>query len=151
MDKSVRSSRRGFTLVEVMIVVVTIAILAAVAIPSLSEHTKSAKHHTAKFNLHEVRALIELYRQQHAGKLPSATLAEMSVRTNSAGATGNGALYLFGPYWTEMPPNPITGSAVVRVAASNPPGGASGAVDAGWLYHAASGGIWIDDDELLEE
>jgi hypothetical protein len=39
----------------------------------------------------------------------------------------------------------------VTVAATNPPTAATGAPDAGRLYHAAGGGIWIDNAELLTE
>lgn len=50
-----------------------------------------------------------------------------------------------------LPVNSITGSNLVRAAANNPPAAATGADDAGWLYHAASGGVWIDDADLLNE
>lgn len=146
-----RRIRRGFTLVEVMIVVVIMAILAAIVIPSFTDNTKAAKQHTAEFNLRELRSQIELYRQHHDGKLPSATLAELLVKSNSSGAAGTTAAFPFGPYCSEIPVNPLTDSAMIRIASSNPPTAASGAVDAGWLYYPGTGGIWIDDPDYFQE
>jgi prepilin-type N-terminal cleavage/methylation domain-containing protein len=149
MSKSNR--RSGFTLVEVLIVVVIMAILAATVIPQFSDSTKDAKSNTSKFNVHTIRAQIEMYKTYHDGKVPSATLVELTSKTNSLGTVGTGATFVYGPYIPEIPVNPFTGSATVRAAAANPPTAASGAADAGWLYHAASGGIWIDNADLLTE
>ena len=57
--------QRGFTLVEVLIVVVIMAVLAATIIPQFADSTKDAKVSTAKFNLHTLRSQIELYKSQH--------------------------------------------------------------------------------------
>jgi general secretion pathway protein G len=143
--------RHAFTLVEVMIVIVVIAIIAGLVIPQFADSTKNAKTSGAKFNLQMMRKQLELYRQHHNGVLPGADLKEMLARTNASGAIGTTDLYPYGPYLAEVPNNPFTDAATIRAAAANPPTAASGAVDAGWLYHAATGQIWIDYDELLEE
>lgn len=143
--------RGGFTLVEVLIVVVIMSILAATIIPQFSNSTKDAKDNTAKFNLHTIRSQIELYKSQHDGKVPSATLVELTSKTNAAGTVGTTSAFAYGPYLQELPTNPYTNSAKISTAATNPPTAASGAADAGWLYHSASGMIWIDNDTLLTE
>jgi len=142
--------REGFTLVEVLIVVVIMAILAATIIPQFSDSTKDAKTNTSKFNLHTIRSQIELFKSQHDGKVP-ADLEDLTKKTNTAGVVGTSATHVYGPYLQELPANPFTNSAKVTTAAANPPTAASGATDAGWLYHAATGGIWIDHDDLLAE
>jgi hypothetical protein len=48
-----------------------------------------------------------------------------------------------------MPINPYTNSNTVRPANGNPPAAASGAADAGWLYDAPSGRVWVDNATLL--
>lgn len=148
--KSSRLHRRGFTLVEVLIVVVIMAILAAAVIPTVSGGTKEAKNGAVAADLQILRKQIELYKQQHDGRKPTA-LDVLTKKTNIRGDVGTTAAFTFGPYIREVPVNPFTGSAKVTAAASNPPATATGAADAGWLYHAASGGVWIDDAELLTE
>jgi prepilin-type N-terminal cleavage/methylation domain-containing protein len=140
--------RSAFTLVEVLIVVVVMAILAATVIPQFADSTKDARTSTAKFNLHMLRSLIELYKQQHDGNAPAA-LSNLTQRTNSMGTVGTGTTFLYGPYLSVVPANPFTGSNTVTAATSNPPLAASGSPSAGWLYHAPSGGVWIDDATLL--
>ena len=147
---SPRSGRRGFTLVEVLIVVVIMAILAAVVIPTVSDSTTQAKKGAVATDLQIMRSQIELYKQQHNGQMP-ASLTLLTQKTNLMGQAGTTAAFTLGPYIREIPDNPYTGSAKVTAAATSPPTAASGAADAGWFYHAASGGFWIDNAELLTE
>lgn len=151
MAKTTPNRRPGFTLVEVLIVVVIMAVLAATIIPQFSDSARDAKISTAKFNLNTLRTQIQFYRAQHNGTNPSATLAELTAKTDASGAIGTGATHVYGPYITQLPDNPFTNSAKITAATANPPAAASGASDAGWLYHAASGNIWIDDATLLTE
>lgn len=142
--------RRAFTLIEVMIVVVVLAIIAGAVIPQFQDSTKHAKSNTTKFNLRMLREQLQVYSNEHEGRKPT-TLDALTMQTNSTGATGSTAAFPYGPYVIELPVNSITGSNLVRTAANNPPAAATGAEDAGWLYHAASGGVWIDDTDLLNE
>jgi len=143
-----KAKKQGFTLVEVLIVVVIMAILAATIIPQFSDSTKDAKTNTAKFNLHTIRSQIELFKSQHDGKVPT-NLADLTLKTNPAGQTGTSAQHVYGPYLATLPNNPFTNVNTVGAAAANPPTTAPGT--GGWLYHAASGGVWIDNTDLLTE
>jgi len=138
-----RSTRSAFTLVEVLIVVVIMAILAATIIPQFTDSTKDAKESTSKFNLHTMRSQIELYKAHHNGVLPSADLAELTKATDADGADGGP----FGPYMREIPANPFTNSKTVTATADNPPTAATSG--GGWLYNSTTGGIWIDHEDYL--
>ena len=142
-----RQSRSGFTLVELLIVVVILAILAAAIIPTFTDSTADARASTALTNLNVLRGQIQMYRMQHNGLTPSATLAELTLQTDATGAEGTD----FGPYLLKIPTNPYTNSATVRPTTSNPPTAASGEQDAGWLYHAATGNIWLDHTDHLDD
>ncbi|WP_425615440.1 type II secretion system protein [Anatilimnocola sp. NA78] len=147
-----RKLRSAFTLVEILIVVVIMAILAATIIPQFTDSSMDAKTGTAKFNLATLRGQIELYKTHHGGVKPSTTLIELTQSTNAAGTAGTGAAYPYGPYLRELPVNPITNSQAVKVVTTNPATVAdctSGG--GGWLYHAGSGNVWIDHSDFVTE
>lgn len=52
---------RGFTLIELMIVVAVVAILAAIAYPSYAEHVRKSRRAQAKADLVELAQLAERY------------------------------------------------------------------------------------------
>jgi prepilin-type N-terminal cleavage/methylation domain-containing protein len=136
--------RQAFTLIEVLIVVVIMAILAATIIPQFTDSTKDAKASTVKFNLATLRSQIQLYRTQHNGVNPSGTLAELTATTDASGAIGTGANFVYGPYLREVPLNPFTNSKTVTVITVDPATAAQVTGSGGWLYNATTGNIWID-------
>ena len=145
-----KNRRSAFTLVEVLIVVVIMAILAATIIPQFTDSTKDAKASTTKFNLHTLRSQIELYRTQHNGVAPSADLHELLQSTNAAGNNGTGANFPYGPYIREIPKNPFTNSAAIKTISTDPAAGTDvTAGGGGWIYNVSTGGIWIDHADYV--
>jgi len=137
--------RSAFTLIEVLIVVVIMAILAATIIPQFTDSTKDAKASTVKFNLATLRSQIQLYRAQHNGLNPSATLVELTTNTDVSGAQGTGANYPYGPYLRQIPANPFSNSNTVTVIAVDPAVAGSVTGSGGWLYNTTTGNVWIDN------
>jgi len=134
----------GFTLVEVLIVVVIMAILAATIIPQFSDSAKDSKMSSAKFNLHTIRAQIELYKSQHDGKMPSNTLAELTQLTDVNGTVGTGAAFIYGPYLRSIPVNPLSKSATIVTATTDPPGAADST--AGYILSTNTGKLYLNDN-----
>ena len=70
-----KSIRKGFTLVEILIVVVILGILAAIVIPQFTNASESAKGSSLVSQLQTIRGQLELYQTQHNGSYP--TLAQL--------------------------------------------------------------------------
>ncbi len=140
----------GFTLIEILIVVVIMAVLASVVIPQFSNSTKQAQTSTTEFNLQILRSQVELYRNQHGGRLPSADLGELLTTTDAQGNKGSGS---YGPYLRALPVNALTEKDVVTATTSDPPvAGDVTANDAGgWFYNATTGGVWVDHADLIDK
>jgi len=125
-------AQRGFTLVELLIVVIILAILAAIIIPQFTAATDDATQSAYDTNIANIRAAVDLYRQQHneypgavtstGGGCPAgsanvagaagepALLAQLRNYTNSAGVacTGTDATFRYGPYLKDdLPDNPL--------------------------------------------
>jgi prepilin-type N-terminal cleavage/methylation domain-containing protein len=146
-----RQIARGFTLLEILIVVVLMAILAAVIIPQWAGTTENAAENTAHFNVGELRSRVQIYKSEHNGQLP-ANLDLLTVKTNRSGTTsaGDGPL-LYGPYILDIPDNPLVDSAfarVVKTPGANPPTAAQ--PNAGWLYDSTTGQVWINHADYLD-
>jgi len=136
----------GFTLIEVLIVVVIMAVLAATIIPQFSSSTQDAKESQLSFNMHTLRSQIELYRIHHLGEYPaiedSDDLPKLTHETKADGTVNTGAsdpdTYPYGPYVdSELPKNPFNDLNTVAAGTGGAGTGASG-----WQYDASTGDIW---------
>lgn len=144
--------RNAFTLVEVLIVVVIMAVLAATIIPQFSDSSKDAKVSSVKFNAHTIRSQVELYKSQHDGGLPGDDLLELTTKTNDKGTTSSadGPL-VYGPYISKLPNNPFTGSNTVKEITADPATSTDVNTTDGWLYNKTTGHVWINHADYLSE
>ena len=61
MERSIRSGKRGFTLIELMIVMAIISILVAVAVPMYQRSVVRAKEAVLRQNLFSMRTVLDEY------------------------------------------------------------------------------------------
>lgn len=136
--------RSAFTLVEILIVVVIMAVLAATIIPQFSNSVDDAKLNTATFNLNTLRSQVEHYRAQHDGGFPDTALAKLTSKTDKDGTVNASGAY--GPYLRAIPENSLSGKKDIKVITNDPPvaGDVTAGNSGGWLYNATTGGIYLD-------
>jgi len=119
-----KKSKKGFTLIELMIVVAIIGILAAIAIPKFAELIRKSSEGASKGNLGSLRSALSIYYGDMEGQYP----VDVS------------ALTIAGKYLTVLPnakaPNYHADSSVpvLADAAAEVTAGATGA--GGWWYIA---------------
>ena len=135
-------SRKGFTLIELMVVIVILGILAAVVAPRIPQFVNKAKEGKTKGNLGTLRSTLNIYYGDNDGKYPNDTLeclvpkylkkmpeAELPQTTHpaSAAVVGSNAMlqtdvggYMYG----DVELNPTTwGNIVINCNAHNDSGG----------------------------
>ena len=141
--------RHAITLIEMLIVVLIAAVLAATIIPQFAPSTTDAEASALKFNLHGLRRQIEMYKAQHHGAVPAlsvGTLPGLIYATDADGNTNNSIVpdisHTLGPYTQggQLPVNPFDGTNTVTQVSIFPPTATSGSGQ-GWLYEPSSGQI----------
>lgn len=145
-------SKSGFTLVEILIVVVILGILAAIVIPQFSEASTQARTSSVSSNLQMIRSQIELYKIQHGDKIPAMAdlVTALTTETNFAGAAYDAVNddTSYGPYMQKFPENAVNGGDVtLLVATTGRP--AAAATDSGWAYDVSNGMIYASNDPEL--
>ena len=154
-------AKKGFTLVEILIVVVILGILAAIVIPQFTSASTEAKESALMSNLQSIRSQIELYKIHHNDLLPgeiddgagnitdadsSTFYAAMTSKTNQYGTVGTTPVttYRFGPYMQDVPNNPFGTTDANAVEVDGTAGGGQG-----WHFTTEAGvdrGLFQADD-----
>jgi prepilin-type N-terminal cleavage/methylation domain-containing protein len=115
----VRIPSRGFTLIELMIVVVIIGVLAAIAMPNFVAMSDRAKEGSTKANMHTFQLASEDYGIQNDGRY-AATAGEVSLLIPPAGITFINPFRRTDAAWIDQPTWAVplaTGSTVKGVTA----------------------------------
>lgn len=145
-----QSKREGFTLVEMLIVVLILGILGMVVVPKFSAASEDARESRLLSDIQAVRRLIELYRMEHGGRLPHLNESGASDQTNfqkrlMSRTTHTGAFSIkgtCGPYLRIWPTNPYLNKdkagSIKFGAIATPPRDDS----TGWYYSLSTGLLW---------
>jgi len=154
--KTYRTRKSGFTLVEILIVVIILGILAAIVIPQFTNASQDARKNSLTSQLQTIRSQVELYRLQHLDQDSPKLVAggatawdQMTVKTNSDHTTTGTPT--FGPYFNSAPVNPLNNSNTVFILSGDATfGGASGTTADGWLFNPADGKIWASSAKFTK-
>ena len=158
---------KGFTLVELLIVVIILAILAAIVVPQFSSSTVDAKESSLDTTLANMRSALDLYYQQHGGRYPgayketdgaattvaaenlAAFKAQLTLYSDASGVTADTktATIKYGPYFKrkDIPKNPITGSNAMVFQVTGALGLTTLSTGLGWKYDIKTGEFIADD------
>ena len=147
--EKMRAKKSGFTLVEILIVVVILGILAAIVIPQFTDASTEAKEARLVSDLQSMRSQIELYKIQHNDNMPGVgtgaasfliamtgyTLVDGSEDPNKAPGPN-----VYGPYIQKIPTNPFNDDDTVTED------GTLGDNSGGWEFNTTTGAFHADDD-----
>jgi len=151
---------RAFTLVEILIVVVLLAILAVIVIPSLSRGTTMAKESALASEIGMLRRFMLVYASQHLEVSPGYPNGNRAVaptgdtfrdqamlssnaqgQTAAVGAPG----FKYGPYLSKIPANPFNGKDTIEMLANGQAFPANADDSHGWICRPWTGEIRADN------
>jgi general secretion pathway protein G len=147
-------TRKGFTLIEILIVVIILGILAAIVIPQFTNASEDARRSSLASQLQTLRSQVELFKLQHRERFPLADLDDntsawdwdkLTQKTDEDGAADPNGV---GPYMQQVPTNSLNSlSAVVNVAAD--PAVGDDHSGNGFVFSRATGKIFATDKDGL--
>lgn len=137
-----RLIKSGFTLVEILIVVVILGILAAIVVPQFAGAVDEASIATTKNELIKIRRAADYFRVRNETGLPGVTAGDGTWGVLVAGT---------GEYLKTPPTNAYVGGANDQVIVlGNTPDAAYQNTHA-WIYDSASGNIWAGGFDANDE
>jgi prepilin-type N-terminal cleavage/methylation domain-containing protein len=135
--QAIRTSR-GFTLIELIAVIIVLAILSGIAIPKYIDYAAQSKASSCKGTLGATRSAIANYYSNSALTGTAAFPAIGVMQTFGAG----------GVMQEQIPANPYNNDASIAAATWNATPPVSGTN--GWNYDASAGKFWANSNTVGE-
>ncbi len=144
----IRLKQKGFTLIELMIVVAIIGILAAIAIPRFADMLEKSREGSTKGNLGSFKSAASIYYGDHEGIWPVDIVANQNTQ------------HRFSQYLEVIPPVKVTGKFDGN-ALNLPHPNTNGAnvfqaqvnqipedANTGWMYDSTTGNVYVNSTLL---
>jgi type II secretion system protein G len=128
--------RRGFSLVELVIVVAVLGIMAAIVVPQFQTNSEQTKAAVAKDSLRILRSAIELYTAQHGSTPPGYENDDPQVKPTDA--TFIKQLVSSADYLIKMPRNPFNNLQNIMVIGNSQTLPSNPVDGYGWIYQPAT-------------
>lgn len=137
--RSVRNTvAKGFTLVEILIVVVILGILAAIVVPQFTNAANESRVGNVATQVSTIETQLELWAARNNGAYPDLVTAGQTFQD----LVDEG-------YFKELPRNPFDNASTINAVGAWPVADADGGTSvsviyddsAGWTYDAATGNI----------
>ena len=129
-------NKRGFSIVELLIVVAILGIMAAIVVPQFQSQSTCAKTAVAKDSLRILRSAIELYTAQHSGIPPGYENDDPQIAPTSA--SFNDQLVVNRAYLAKIPKNPFNNLRNIRMIGNNEAFPQDAVGGYAWVYQAAT-------------
>ena len=139
--KTLDARSTGFTFVEILIVVIILASLAALVVPQFGQASVDPDLAALSATLQTVRTQLQYYMVQHDGSFPSFADwdKQMLGQSRPDGALSNRGSC--GPYLLQIPANPLDGSRTI-----SPTQDGTG----GWTYDEQTGHFQSNDYSVID-
>jgi len=113
---------RGFTLIEVLVVVAIIALLVAILLPSLNRAREQGKTAVCSTQIRQLMAAALMYTHDYAGRLPGTGINDAPFESQYYNGTRKDYLTWFGT-WTTMIDHTLTDAVDIAAWKNAPKGG----------------------------